>query len=50
MEYVVTVSASDRESLLEAIRSMESIIMSEQELSGYLEMDEFAINMEMKND
>lgn len=50
MEYVVTVSASDRESLLEAIRSMESIIMSEQELSGHLEMDEFAINMEMKND
>lgn len=50
MEYVLTVAASDRESLLEAIKSLESIIMSEQELTGYLEMDEFSINMEVKND
>ena len=41
MEYIVTVASSDRESLLEAIGSMENIIMSEQELNGYLEMDDF---------
>lgn len=50
MEYVVTLAAPDRVSLLEAIKSMESIIMSEQELTGYLEMDEFSINMEVNND
>lgn len=46
----MTISAPDRESLIEAIKSMESIISSEQELTGYLEMDEFSINMEVKND
>lgn len=50
MEYIVTVASSDREPLLEAIRSMENIIMSEQELNGYLEMDDFSIKMEVKND
>lgn len=46
----MTLAAPDRESLLEAIKSMESIILSEQVLTGYLEMDEFSINMEVKND
>lgn len=50
MEYVVTLAALDRESLLEAVKSMESLISSEQELTGYLEMDDFSINMEVKND